>query len=119
MVKEEIITRQAELGLFIKEGQIHFIDILVDDREYLTTEDFLEYYDFDENRREIKLEKGSYAFTFCQVPIIVSRGKEKVVINKLKGEGFQSDNLVLSKEDSLSVFNKTGEIQKIKVYFKI
>ncbi|KKN05893.1 hypothetical protein LCGC14_1082750 [marine sediment metagenome] len=119
MVKEEIITRQAELGLFIKEGQIHFIDILVDDREYLTTEDFLEYYDFDENRREIKLEKGSYAFTFCQVPIIVSRGKEKVVINNLKGEGFQSDNLVLSKEDSLSVFNKTGEIQKIKVYFKI
>lgn len=71
VVKEEIIARQAELGLVIENGCLTFNSLLFNPKELLTTPVALNYQDVNGKLQRIDLSAGSLAYTVCQVPIVL------------------------------------------------
>ena len=68
-------------------------------------------------QRELNLESGSLAFTFCQVPIIYHFGEKEQLTYVYNGKLVESDALVLDESISNSVFERTAEVQYIDVIF--
>ena len=60
----------GELGIFVKDGQIHFRPALLKRTDFLSEKTDFWYYDLAGHSRRLKLEPGSLAFTYCQVPIV-------------------------------------------------
>ncbi|WP_083963731.1 hypothetical protein [Spirochaeta cellobiosiphila] len=115
-VKEEILTRWLELGLQVQAGQISFNPILIDPQEYLTTEKQWVYY----NREGVKLvktlQKGSFGYTFCNVPIIVTNNDpDKGIAYDYNGQVIKQKEYQLPEDISENIFNKTGQIKEIIV----
>ncbi len=115
-VKEDILSRFGELGVFVKEGKLQFKPSLLRTQEFLKDPLSVSYTDVFNVNKDILLEKDTLCFTYCQIPIIYKLAetlKTEVVFNNntvLKKEG-----LILDAETSLKVFNRTGEISQIVV----
>ena len=116
-VKEEIITRMSELGCRILEGQIIFDTSLLKISEFLDEEHNFTYVDIHQNIQSIELRKDQLGFTYCQVPIIYTLGKNNwthTITTQDKTET-TSDGNIIKKDLSHDVFSRTGKIQKINV----
>jgi len=114
-VKEDIISRLSELGLHIREGMITFIPSLLNRDEVLTKSEMFSYFDLGGENRSMELKEGQLAFTFCQVPVICSFGKEeglKVTYASGAEEAFAGTQI--SKEISQKIFSRSGEILSIE-----
>jgi hypothetical protein len=61
MVKEEILTRQRELGFSIEKGQLVFDFLLLDQNEFLSGATVYSYRNLDGEQEQIKLPTGSIA----------------------------------------------------------
>jgi hypothetical protein len=67
MVKEEILTRQRELGCSIENGQLAFDFLLLDTNEFLAEPTEFDYRDLDGEPSQIRLPADSIAYSICQV----------------------------------------------------
>jgi hypothetical protein len=70
-VKEEIIARQAEVGLIIDDGCLTFNSLLVDPNELLSMPEFFDYIDVTGKPQRIDLVSGCLAYTVCGVPVVI------------------------------------------------
>lgn len=116
-VKEDILSRFGELGVFVKEGKLQFNPRLLRVSEFLKEPTLFRYTDVDSQQKEIALEKDSLAFTYCQIPVIYKLSTENRI--KIIGEGSPTkvlDSLSLDKAYSKRVFSRLGDIKKIIVY---
>jgi hypothetical protein len=119
-VKEDIITRQGELGVVVEGGRITFRPDLVRTREFLTRRTIFHYLDVLAEEGEVELGPGSLAFTICQVPVVARRsGPARVVITPAAGSVRTSDGLELDPETSAQVFQRTGVIQRLEVFLAL
>jgi hypothetical protein len=118
-VKEDILCRIGELGVFIKEGKLHFNPKLLLKEEFLKKPETIRYFDVRGKEKEIALEKGSLCFTYCQVPIIYKLSDKESIEIVHSDTTMKLDNLVLSKVFSKKVFERTGEIDQIIVSLKL
>ena len=118
-VKEDILSRFGELGVFVKDGKLQFNPRLLRGEEFLESSQSFEYTDLSNQVRTIELEKGSICFTYCQIPIIYRlsdhNGIEIIPINNTI---IEFDSLSLDTETSKKVFERTGEINQIIVSLK-
>jgi hypothetical protein len=115
-VKEDIITRMGELGVFVRNGHINFMPFLLRKTEFLTRRTSFTYYDLNKIRQTIRLEKDSLCFTCCQVPIVYTlAGRKNITILKKDGTSERKSDDRLDIQNSQSVFNRTGEIIRIEV----
>ncbi|MGQ1787668.1 MULTISPECIES: hypothetical protein [unclassified Saccharicrinis] len=115
-VKEDVISRIAELGVQVKSGEIIFNTSLLNKNDILTGEELFNYYDLEGNKKQIKLNKGQLAFTFCKVPVVYYSGKnEQVLITFANGESKLISEYTLDKETSEKIFNRQGDVVKIEV----
>ena len=115
-VKEDILSRFGELGVFVMDGKLVFNPRLLRDGEFLKKPKTFTYIDIHKIVRQIELEKDSLGFTYCQIPIIYKLdGKEglKVVFNS--DSELELDHLNLDLATSKKVFERTGEIAQIIV----
>ena len=118
-VKEDILSRIGELGVFVNNGSITFNPRLLRKNEFLNESKAFKYTSINKTDETIQLGKGSLCFTYCQVPVIYKLSDEEgleVVFNqgpvtKLKG-------LSLDNKTSKKVFERTGEINQITVFIK-
>ena len=113
-VKEDILSRFGELGVFVKEGRLCFNPCMLRKTEFLTKRQVFNYVDVQGNAAELKLEAGSLCFTYCQVPIVYELAKEnelEVVMND--GTVSKSKSLNLDLLMSEKLFGRTGEIVRI------
>jgi hypothetical protein len=118
-VKEDFLSRFGELGIFVEDGNIHFSPQLLRNEEFLETESTFAYIDLDKSSKEIALEQGSLAFTYCQIPVVYQRSKQEgiqVVMNDCSVLEF--DTLQIDVQTSSKIFRRTGEIQRILVYLQ-
>ena len=76
MVKEEILTRQKELGFSVDEGCICFDFLLLDKKEFLTEPSVYKYWNVAGEREQIDLPAGTLAYSICQVPVILQTSDE-------------------------------------------
>ena len=115
-VKEDFISRIRELGVTVNNGKITFKTNLLNQDEFLKEEKAFEFYDTIGKKQIIQVPKDSLAFTYCQVPIIYTKsGESKLCLYKKENTGVMN-SFELSLEDSQSIFNRDGVIDKIEVY---
>ena len=115
-VKEDILSRFGELGIFVKEGKIYFNPRLLRREEFLKNSITFSYVNLQKEVMELEVEKDSLSFTYCQIPIVYTLGDKKGLKLLLKnGEVVESSELNLDTITSGKVFQRTGEIRQIIV----
>jgi hypothetical protein len=113
-VKEEILTRWGELGVRVHDGKISFDPGLLNEGEFLAEPADFPHIDAEGNRQSIRLEAGSLGFTFCQVPVIYTRGTENRISVKLAdGSERELERLTVTEILSRHVFGRTGHVRRI------
>jgi len=116
-VKEDILSRFGELGVFVADGNLYFYPCLLRKEEFLTDAKVFQYLDVHSTEKEIPLGPGSLAFTYCQIPIIYQIGDvERLEIMDNQGNVSDMNVLSLSNRHSREVFERSGKISQIKVY---
>ncbi|GAB5409386.1 MAG: hypothetical protein BalsKO_17510 [Balneolaceae bacterium] len=115
-VKEDILSRFGELGVFVESGKIHFKPGMLKKSDFLASEDTFSFIDLSGKNASISLPKDSLGFTYCQVPIVYHLSENKSVsVTFCNGEIINLGELILSSEISSQIMNRTNEIEKIEV----
>lgn len=113
-VKEDFITRIAELGIQVRNGEIVFGTSLFNDQELLNHEELFVFYDVNGQEKQIAIHSGQLAFTYCKVPVIyTSAEKNKITIQFNNGETKVIPNNTIDGETSALIFNRSGEVERI------
>jgi hypothetical protein len=115
-VKEDILCRWGELGVFVQSTQLWFRPLLLRREEFLSAPADFEYWDVSGQQRRLRLKAGSLAFTYCQTPVIYQLGqKDSLTIWHAEGPQRHQDVLRLDPETSRSVFERSSRIDRIVV----
>jgi len=118
-VKEDILSRMGELGVFVNKGKLTFNPRLLRTREFLEIPKTFSYTNINNEVKTIELEVDSLCFTYCQVPIIYklanSEGIEVLFNNKAP---LSINELSLSEELSKQIFERQGDVNQIMVSIK-
>jgi hypothetical protein len=115
-VKEEILTRRAELGVRVHHGEIVFDPSLLRLSEFSTSPGEFAYLDLSGTAMNWKLPAHSLAFTCCQVPVYYELGDAFSITVEAKGGATRNiAGQRLSAGDSRSIFSLTGEIVRLRV----
>jgi hypothetical protein len=117
-VKEEVLTRFAELGVTVHGGRVSFRPLLLRKSEFLREPAELSTFDLDGQPLTVPLAKDTLGFTYCQVPVVFHLS-DKLHIKLTKqhgGEEISGDTL--PPEASAALFARTGEIKQIDVWTK-
>ncbi|MDH3381423.1 MAG: hypothetical protein OEL54_01875, partial [Flavobacteriaceae bacterium] len=123
-VKEDILTRMAELGIFVEDGCLHFRPSLLQKGEFLSEPTEFSFYDIQNNLVKLSLPKDSLAFTYCQIPIIYKKSDNaSLIVDYGKETKIIEDQLMLDETLSKSIFKRNSKVSKIEVripnyYFK-
>ena len=115
-VKEDLLSRFGELGVFVEDGKIVFNPRLLKKSEFLDSAKNFEYINVNDESKTLNVKANQLCFTYCQVPIIYSKSDQQaveVIFNEAKNVEF--NNLSLNDEISTKLFNRTNEINHIKV----
>ena len=113
-VKEDVITRFGELGVFVKQGELYFNPCLLRKEEFLSKETSFDYLSLLRGSQSITIPSNSLAFTYCQVPIIYHiSDKDHLEIIFKDGTSTQIDSLVIDRKTSEKIFKRTGDIVQI------
>lgn len=116
-VKEDILSRFGELGVFIKNGSLFFNPFLLRKNEFLTEPQIFSYIDLNFNPQSIELKANSLCFTYCQVPVIFQISDKKGITVKLSdGTIRQFAELTLDQKTSKQLFERTKEIDHMMVH---
>ncbi|ASB49148.1 hypothetical protein [Alkalitalea saponilacus] len=117
-VKEDILVRFSEIGVFVDDGQLQFNPVLLVKDEFLSEENTFTYLTVTGEERQIQLKEGELAFTYCTVPVIYSQtGNSNIMIYYSNGEKEEVKNNILSRSISSLIFKRTGKIERLEVSF--
>ncbi len=116
MVKEEILTRQMELGFSVTEGCISFDFLLLDRKEFLVNPSAFGYWNIAGEREQMDLPAGTIAYSICQVPIILQASDDRCIqIFFNDGSILQVNGYIMDSENSRHVFQRDGSIHHLVV----
>ena len=116
-VKEDILARFGELGVFVKEGKLQFNPKMLQKKEFLIEEKEVSFILFDGTQKKVIIEKDSLAFSVCQVPILYKIASSNYIeLYYSNGENEIVESVELDTLKSEKIFHRTGEITQITVY---
>jgi hypothetical protein len=116
MVKEEILTRQVELGYTIQDGNLSFDFLLLNRKEIPDTSTPFRFWGVDGQPGTIELPPGSIAYSICQVPIILQSSTEaRISVHFSEGSTQRIDGLRLDSINSRHIFQRDGTIHHLVV----
>ena len=115
-VKEDILSRFGELGVFVKEGKIVFNPRLLKQTEFLKSDKTFNYINVVGEEKALTIHKNELGFTYCQVPIIYSKNtKNKVEVFFNDNTSKVLENLALDTTVSNLLFNRSNKVNHIKI----
>ena len=118
-VKEDILSRFGELGVFVKNGKLYFDPCMLRKTEFVTEDKTFDYVTVDNKKEQIKLSKGELAFTYCQVPIVYKISENNAIDVTLEyGESKRFNDLSFDTVTSNLVFERSGKVSEIRVHIK-
>ena len=118
-VKEDILSRFGELGVFVKNGQLEFSPVLLQESEFCNSVRHFSFIDLSGQRQEMDIATDSLCFTYCQVPIIYTiADEEQLRVTFSNGELSTSAGLTLDQKNSEHLFQRNGTIVKIEAFLK-
>jgi hypothetical protein len=116
MVKEEIITRLAELGLIIEQGKLSIHPLLIRASELLTNAATFDYIDITGQTQQLDLLPRSLAYTFCQVPIVIQSADQAQIVVQLADQTLTIPGNTLDAELSQHIFQRDGIVRQLTVF---
>jgi hypothetical protein len=115
-VKEDILSRFGELGVFVREGQLLFNPKMLRKSEFLSQKQTFSYVNIKGESSELLLEENSLVFTYCQIPIVYRLSTENgIEVHMESGSSLYFQHLTLDKKLSGKIFQRSGEIISILV----
>jgi len=117
-VKEEILTRFAELGIRVRDGAVHIQPALLHPREFRAEPGSLCYLDVDNCWQTLTLPASSLGFTWCQVPIlyVLDNNADAALVAEFDdGTSSCFSDLALPATISADLFQRNGRVRQIKV----
>ena len=115
-VKEEILTRQAELGWAIENGCLTFSGLLLDPKELLSKPASYNYLDVTGTKQNLELAAGCLVYTICQVPVIAQLAIEPgIEVHLTDGTILKIDGKQLDAVDSHHIFQRDGIMHHLVV----
>ena len=115
-VKEDILSRFGELGVFVKNGKLLFNPYLLRKDEFLLEAKTFHYNDINFIQKSIELQPNTLCFTYCQIPIIYKiSNKKEIKVNYNDNTSQKFDSLIIDGKTSKQVFERTNKIQQIVV----
>jgi hypothetical protein len=118
-VKEEILTRQAELGLRIQDGRLTFDPFLLDPQELLQEPATFTWIDVAGETQSMELPAGALAYTCCQVPVLFQIASETYIeVYTADGEVVSLKGNALDSAYSQHIFQRDGLVHHISVHHK-
>jgi len=115
-VKEDILSRFGELGVFIKNGSLQFNPCLLRKEEFLTESKSFNYVNVHFEHKSIVLEANSLCFTFCQIPVVYKIATNQCIeIISIDGTSNKINSLTLDITTSQQIFGRTNKIEQIIV----
>ncbi len=116
-VKEELLTRLGEMGLFVGDGKITFHPLLLRGEEFLKHPQVFSYIDVAGQQQKLELPAGSMAYTFCQTPVVYcSSEANKMVVTFSNGQTREVAGNQMDTEFSRHLFQRDGHIRQVTVY---
>ena len=115
-VKEDILSRLGELGVFVENGRLRFNPCLLRAEEFLKHPKSFHYIDVTQKEKTLQLYRHELVFTYCQVPIVYSLAAENCLdITYRDGSISSTPGLKLDTTTTQKLFKRTGEIENVKV----
>lgn len=116
-VKEDILCRFGELGVFVSDGHIHFNPCLLRKDEFLREDKAFEFVNLKGEHEVLTLSTGSLGFTYCQIPVIyLLDSRDRLEAVHRDGRAISFEGLHLDAETSTQVFSRSGEVKQIIVH---
>jgi hypothetical protein len=114
-VKEDILCRIGELGIFISDGKLQFNPVLLKTGEFGSSSLKVQYVPLNGQLETIDLGENELFFTYCQVPVIYNLGQvEETSVTMSNGSVLRTEGLKLNEELSKAVFMRTDEVKLIR-----
>ncbi|MFL2594547.1 MAG: hypothetical protein ACJ0PV_03065 [Flavobacteriaceae bacterium] len=118
-VKEDILCRWGEFGVYAQGGKLFFDSSIVRTDEYLEEQNEFGFYNVNNKKQTLTIPKQALCFTYCQVPIVYHKesnynGIELVLSN---GEKKKIDQYHLDAVDAANLFSRNGKISQIHIHF--
>ena len=118
MVKEEILTRQLEVGVRFEAGRLVFDSYLLDLSELLSSQRNFAYLDVAGEQQTLTLPAGTLTFFVCQTPVSVQFGdRDEIEIHHADETSRKQSGLWLDTETSQHIFMRDGVIKRLIVTF--
>jgi len=118
MVKEEILTRQLEVGMRFEEGRLIFDPYLLDPTEFLSSPCNLKYKNVHGEEQTLSLPTGTLTSFVCQVPVMIQFADRDVIeIFYADGTSRNLPGLRLDEETSEHIFWRDGAVRHLVVTF--
>lgn len=115
-VKEDILSRYGELGVFVRAGRLIFDPCLLREAEFMQEEGFFDYVDVHSEWQRLPLEKGCLCFTYCQVPVIYRLAEsDSIEVVAQDQRIIRLESLALDALISEQIFGRAGEVQYLQV----
>lgn len=118
-VKEDILCRIGELGVYLDNGRLRFQPRILRRAEFMEHEKEVSLIDVNGQRQKILIEKDALLFTYCQVPVMyVISDSEGVDIERTDGSKNLHAGFYLDEADTASVLKRTGTVKLVKLYLR-
>lgn len=119
-VKEDILSRFGELGVFVADGQIECLPGLLQRSEFLPEPVSFSYLDVLGATQEISLPVHSLAFTYCQVPFVYQLSEQASMQIYFKdGTTKTVTGNRLTTAMSNEIMDRSGTIVRVDVAFAL
>ncbi len=117
-VKEDILSRWLELGITISNGVLSFHPLLIHKHEWLKQKTTISFQQVNGDNINIRIAAGAICFSYCQVPVIYQLSTaNRIEIETNDGAVRVNKNTSLTEKESQALFNRTGLIKSIRVFF--
>lgn len=115
-VKEDVICRMRELGVYYSDGKIHFVPTMITANDFVNTDQDIMCTDVHGIQRRVQISSGSLFFTICQTPIVYSLGDKNEVTIIINDDSIEvSEHMSLSVSHSQCIFSRNGYIKQVYV----
>lgn len=121
-VKEELLTRWAELGVTVSGGCIHMSPLFISQQELRDDPGELSYVDHSNQLRHLRIDAGAAGFTLCQVPVVISptsSDSARMLVKYVDGSEEQLAGWSLPQSISQNIFSRSGQIEQLQVHLPL
>jgi len=115
-VKEDILSRIGELGVFVRDSNIVFNPFLLRKEEFLKEQATYKYVDVKKKNQALVIDKGQLAFSYCQIPVIYNISESNSIEVCFKNGSVEDImSLQLNRNISAAIFNRADKVEKLIV----